>query len=81
MPIYEYRCRACGHGFEALVLAGTTAACPECRSQDLEQQISLFAVSSESTRQSNLTSARRENAKTLRDKKIAEHEQERHHHH
>jgi putative FmdB family regulatory protein len=31
MPIYEFRCGACGTGFEALVDAGTeTVACAEC---------------------------------------------------
>lgn len=32
MPIYEFRCEACGTGFEALVGAGTEAVdCIECR--------------------------------------------------
>jgi hypothetical protein len=40
----------------------------------------MFAVSSEHTRRSNLEEARRRNAKTRRDKRIAEHEQAHHHH-
>jgi putative FmdB family regulatory protein len=81
MPIYEYECRGCGHQFELLVLAKTVAACPECNSQELEQLISGFAVSSETTRQANLQAARRRFAasKDLRDRKIAEAEDVREH--
>lgn len=33
MPIYEFRCEACGERFEALVAAGTESAeCRECGS-------------------------------------------------
>jgi len=83
MPIYEYECRGCGQQFELLVLKGTVAACPECQSQDLEQLLSGFAVSSESTRQANLQAAREKlkSSKTLRDKKVAEVEEIREHSH
>ena len=80
MPLYEYRCRACAHQFEALVRTGDVPACPACQSGDLEQLLSMFAVSSESTRKSNLQSARRQNAKVQRDKTIAEREEAEHHH-
>ncbi len=32
MPVYEYRCRACGHSFDALqpMGAGPPGPCPEC---------------------------------------------------
>jgi len=31
MPIYEFRCEACGAGFETLIGAGELpSACPEC---------------------------------------------------
>ena len=82
MPIYEYRCRACDNAFEAVVLpTGDPPACPACRSDDLERQISLFAVSSDGTRALNLKSARKQAAKTRRDKQVAEHEAIHHHHH
>jgi putative FmdB family regulatory protein len=45
MPIFEYRCRECGHPFETLVTAGRQPACPTCASQNLDKQISVFAVS------------------------------------
>jgi putative FmdB family regulatory protein len=81
MPIYEYECRKCGEQFEALVLKATVASCPACDSQDLEQLISGFAVSSESSRQSNLQAARRKLATSsnYRDQKIAEAEEIREH--
>ena len=32
MPIYEYKCEKCGHGFEKLVFAGDREkiTCPKC---------------------------------------------------
>lgn len=74
MPIYDYRCRTCGGKFELLVLKHSTAACPTCQGQDLEQLISAFAVSSESIRQANIQTARRRHAasKDFKDKQVAE---------
>jgi hypothetical protein len=40
----------------------------------------MFAVSSAHTRRTNLEAARKRNAKTQRDKQIAEHQQAHHHH-
>ncbi len=81
MPIYEYECRKCGEQFELLVLKGTVAACPACESQELEQLISGFAVSSEEIRQANVQAARRKlrNSSNYRDQKIAEAEEIREH--
>lgn len=81
MPIYDYACRGCGHQFELIVLKTTVAACPTCHSQDLEQLISSFAVSSESIRNSNLQAARRKYAASsdVKDKRIAEAEEIREH--
>ena len=81
MPIYDYACRGCGQHFELLVLKGTAAACPACNSQELEQLISSFAVSSESIRSSNLQRARRKYAASsdVRDKQVAEADEIREH--
>jgi len=58
MPVYEYRCRACGHHFDYLLLHSSPApVCPECRAEDLERQISLCAVSSDASRAANLSAA------------------------
>jgi len=49
MPLFDFRCRACGHEFEALVRPQDASAphCPACRSADLERLLPTFAVSSE----------------------------------
>lgn len=44
MPIFEYVCKECGHGFEALVYGSQKAECPKCHGKKLEQQLSVFAV-------------------------------------
>ena len=50
MPIYEYSCRSCGHGFEALVRGAAALVCPECNAGDLDRLFSLPAIASASTR-------------------------------
>jgi putative FmdB family regulatory protein len=81
MPIYEYECRQCGEQFELLVLKTTVACCPACQSQELEQLVSGFAVSSEEKRIANVQSARRKFATSsnYKDQKIAEAEEIREH--
>ena len=51
MPIYEYKCKDCGHCFEQLVLSGSGAVkCPKCGKQKVERMMSVFAsCGSEST--------------------------------
>ena len=46
MPIYEYRCTACGERFEELVSASAEASplCPECGAADAERLFSMFAT-------------------------------------
>ncbi len=44
MPIYEYVCRKCQHGFEALVDSTGKAECPKCASAELDKQLSVFAA-------------------------------------
>jgi putative FmdB family regulatory protein len=81
MPIYEYDCRACGHRFEQLVLAGTIPTCPACEGRELERVVSMFAVSSEGSRQIALSDARKRAAGVKRDKDHAEAEYIRNHDH
>jgi putative FmdB family regulatory protein len=76
MPLYEYECRECEHQFEALILPKTTARCPECQGQDLERMLSMFAVSSENTRQANLKKARKKAAVIKKDKDHEQHKYE-----
>jgi putative FmdB family regulatory protein len=58
MPIYEYRCRACDHIFEALVRGADVATCPSCHGQDLERLLSSFAVNSDERSKATLHAAR-----------------------
>jgi putative FmdB family regulatory protein len=46
VPLYEYRCAACGHQFEALVPAGRAeqAGCPACGHQEVRRLLSAFAA-------------------------------------
>jgi putative FmdB family regulatory protein len=76
MPIFEYKCRQCGHRFEALVLRSFPAAeCPSCQKKDLEQLISLCAVSSDGTREANLSAAHSKAASVRKDKHHELHKQ------
>jgi putative FmdB family regulatory protein len=45
VPLYDFRCRGCGHAFEALVRPPAVPACPACASADLERLPSGFSVS------------------------------------
>ena len=49
MPIFEYICNECRHGFEMLVRNGTTPECPSCHGTRLEKQLSVFAASVKSS--------------------------------
>lgn len=79
MPIFDYRCQRCGHEFEAIVRPSLPATCPSCQGTDLERLISLFSVSSASTRQSALKLARERHQKGKKDQAIAHQEAVRKH--
>jgi putative FmdB family regulatory protein len=49
MPIFEYRCEACGHKFEAILFGAQMPECPQCHTEKLEKQLSVFAVSKPSS--------------------------------
>ena len=47
MPLYEYRCKACGRTFEKLRRmseADQGVECPECRSEEAQRVLSTFAT-------------------------------------
>ena len=80
MPIYEYRCRGCGHEFETLVLPATPQpTCPECTSADLEKLLSAAALSTEGMRQANALKSRKLQVAKRKDKIIADEEHRMHH--
>lgn len=62
MPIFDYKCPACGHTFEALVLKGKEPACAQCGNASLERLISLPAVKSSTTSDLAMRSAKRRDA-------------------
>lgn len=77
MPIYEFKCRVCGHEFEELVRHDVTPACPSCRSGELERLVSLPTVSTATTRQRSYSAARRRADATKREQSHAQAEYER----
>ena len=62
MPLYDYKCTACGHQFEALVRGGAAPTCASCGGAALERLLSLPAVKSESTKAKSLRAAKRRDA-------------------
>jgi len=46
MPIFRYGCKDCKENFELLVFSSTKLECPKCKGQNLEKQLSVFAVGS-----------------------------------
>jgi len=61
MPLYDYRCAACGHAFEALVRAGHAPVCPQCGSTALARQVSAPVAPGKS--RAIIASARRQAAR------------------
>jgi len=47
MPIYEYVCQDCGTQFEKFVRgisSASTIECPNCKSDNVQKEFSLFGV-------------------------------------
>ncbi|HPM66119.1 MAG TPA: zinc ribbon domain-containing protein [Piscinibacter sp.] len=61
MPLYDYRCSACGQQFELLVRSSTVPACPHCAATALERLVSLTAP--QGTSQALIAAGRRAAAK------------------
>jgi putative FmdB family regulatory protein len=49
MPIYEYKCNACGNQFETLVMGGSKPECPSCDSPNLARLMSACGFVSKSS--------------------------------
>jgi putative FmdB family regulatory protein len=75
MPLYDYRCRACAHEFEALVRAGDEdPACRSCNSRDVERLLSTFAVSYAEKTRAAVRDGRKRQIAARKDAIIAEEE-------
>jgi putative FmdB family regulatory protein len=48
MPIFEYKCKKCGHKFEKLVFGKEKIECPQCGSTSLQKLFSTFSISTKS---------------------------------
>lgn len=44
MPIYEFVCMECESHYEELVPMDATADCPDCGSENVRKQFSVFAA-------------------------------------
>jgi len=85
MPLFDFRCRACRHTFEALVRATSDgsgappANCPKCGAADLERLPGAFAASSAEKRQAAASAkVRKDAAQGHRDNIQTEREAEEH---
>ncbi|HEY3516284.1 MAG TPA: zinc ribbon domain-containing protein [Gammaproteobacteria bacterium] len=73
MPLYEFKCRACGHRFDELVRLGETPAGPKCADAAPERLFSASAgVSTERSRKRAAGVARRAASKIKREKDHAQ---------
>jgi putative FmdB family regulatory protein len=48
MPLFDFRCRACGATFEALVRGASQPACPQCAASEPERLVSAIAPAGKS---------------------------------
>ena len=54
MPIFEYICKDCQRQFEKIVPRyDSYVDCPHCNSEDVEKQLSVFAVAGASSKESS----------------------------
>ena len=59
MPLFDFRCTACQHQFEALVRGSTAPVCAACGSDVLEKLLSLPGIKTEHTHGLAMQAAKR----------------------
>ena len=74
MPLYEYKCRGCGHQYEALVRGREVPPCPSCKGQDLERLLSAFGMTSKEHTKSLVRAERKRRAPVHRGRAYEEHQ-------
>jgi putative FmdB family regulatory protein len=73
MPIFDFQCRACGHEFEALIRTqDPPAACPSCRSGDVEKRLSGFALKTSERSAAAALDSRKRQVRANQDKIVAD---------
>ena len=68
MPLYDFRCGACGNEFEVLVRGDAKPKCLACQSEQVERLLSLPAVKSEATHALAMKAARKRDAAQGKDR-------------
>jgi putative FmdB family regulatory protein len=81
VPLYDFRCRACGATFEALVRPPHPPTCPSCAATDLERLLSTGSVSVRSGGLSNAArqAVQKQQRQQHRDQAAYQHEIEKKH--
>jgi putative FmdB family regulatory protein len=80
MPIYDFRCRACSHEFEALTRPqDPPVKCPACQGDDLERLLSGFALRTDERSAAAVRDSRKRQVKANKDKLVAEEEYRKEH--
>jgi putative FmdB family regulatory protein len=81
VPLYDFRCRTCGHEFEALVRGNDGTECPACHGSDVERLLSAFVASTDEARQKSAKASRERQIRGRRDQLIADAEYRKQHEH
>jgi putative FmdB family regulatory protein len=85
MPLFDFRCRGCGHEFESLVRAASygdpPTACPACGATEPDRLLSSFAVSSREKVQAAANAKNKKAADVARRDNVALEREADHHRH
>ncbi len=77
MPIYEYKCQACGHQFEKIVKLNETPDCESCKNSNLEKIFSVPGIRTPKSQQRAAQQEEHSKNKVRRERVVAQREYER----
>lgn len=72
MPIYEYKCRKCGHQFEKIVKISDTPDCESCQSSDLEKLFNAPGIRTTKSQRRSGSNESADRSKVHKELKVAE---------
>ena len=72
MPIYEYKCRSCGHQFEKIVRLDDKPDCEACHASDLEKLFTAPGIRTSKSQRRSSAQEKQARSKVHRDQKVAE---------